>query len=283
MGAGIPTFRWGERTYVMGVVNITPDSFSGDGLAGRPEAAMEQALRMEAEGADIIDIGAESTRPPGRFYGEGANPVTAGEELERLLPVLRMLARELRVPISVDTYKAEVARQALKEGASMINDVWGLKKDPELAGVVAEANAPIALVHNQRGHQYGDLLADVLASLHSSVDMALSAGVPPDNILVDPGIGFGKTPDQNLEILKRLSEFRCLGFPVLVGTSRKATIGAVLDLPVEERLHGTAATVALSIAYGADMVRVHDVAEMTQVVKMTDAVVRGWRPENWPG
>lgn len=283
MRIGPSTFRWGERTYVMGVLNITSDSFSGDGLAHDYKGAVELALRMEAEGADVIDIGAESTRPAGRVYGDGAQALSADEELSRLMPVLTEVLARVRVPVSVDTYKADVARQALEAGASMVNDVWGLQADPALGEVAARFGAPIVLMHNQCGYQYGDLLPDIQESLRASVGKAIGAGVTADNIVVDPGIGFGKTAEHNLEVLRRLSELRSLGYPVLVGTSRKSTIGRVLGLPVEERLEGTAATVALSIAGGADMVRVHDVREMVRVARMSDAIVRGWRPEHWDG
>ena len=265
------TLEWGNRTYVMGIVNVTPDSFSGDGLANDADAALEQALRFQAEGADIIDVGGESTRP-------GHTPVDADEEIRRVVPFIRLLASRLHVPISVDTYKHEVAREAVAAGASMINDVWGLKRDPALAELAASEGVPIVLMHNQAGTAYADLLPDVAASLRSSMDIALGAGVPLENIILDPGVGFGKTAEHNLELLRRLSELTALGRPLLVGTSRKSTIGLVLDLPVEERLEGTAATVALAIAKGADIVRVHDVRAMTRVARMSDAVVRGWTP-----
>ena len=283
MRCGPTTFWWGERTYVMGIVNLTFDSFSGDGLADDVKSAVDLALRMEAEGADIIDIGAESTRPAGRVYGSGAQALSAEEELKRLLPVLTEVVSRVGVPVSVDTYKAEVARQAVEAGVSMINDVWGLQADPEMAGTAARSGVPIVLMHNQSGYQYGDLLADIKDRLCGAVSQAIEAGVDPANIIIDPGIGFGKTADHNLDILQRLPELRALGYPMLVGASRKSTIGRVLDLPVNERLEGTAATVALSIAGGADIVRVHDVREMVRVVRMSDAIVRGWRPEHWDG
>ncbi len=263
------TLEWGSRTYVMGIVNVTPDSFSGDGLAHDADAALEQALRFQAEGADIIDVGGESTRP-------GHTPVDAEEEMRRVVPVIRLLASRLHVPVSVDTYKHEVAREAVAAGASMINDVWGLKREPALAELAAREGVPIVLMHNQAGAVYADLLPDVIASLRASMETALGAGVPAENIILDPGLGFGKTAEHNLELLRRLSEMTALGQPLLVGTSRKSTIGLVLDLPVEERLEGTAATVALAIAGGADVVRVHDVKAMTRVARMSDAVVRGW-------
>jgi dihydropteroate synthase len=265
---------WGKRTYVMGIINVTPDSFSGDGLGANIPAIVDQALRFEEEGADFLDMGAESTRP-------GFQPVTAEEELRRLIPALEAIAARVDLPISVDTYKAQAARRAVEAGAVIINDIWGLKADPELAQVAAEAGTPLIIMHNQETRQYRDLLPDISASLKHSVGLALKAGVPRENIILDPGIGFGKTPDHNLEILKRLDEFKALGYPLLVGTSRKSTIGLVLGLPVDQRVEGTAATVALSIAGGADIVRAHDVKEMARVCRMSDAIIRGWRPENW--
>ncbi len=267
-------FVWGSRTYVMGVVNVTPDSFSRDGLAGRTTDAVEQALAFEAEGADIIDVGAESTRP-------GHAPVSMEEELSRLQPVLEGIVAAVSVPVSVDTYKPEVARRAVGWGVSMVNDVWGPRVGDGMAEAAAESGLPLVLMHNQDGTEYVDLMPEVTASLRQAAAAAEAAGVHRERIILDPGIGFGKTADHNLEILNRLGEFKALGFPLLVGTSRKSTIGLVLNLPVEERLEGTAATVALSIAGGADIVRVHDVREMTRVARMSDAIVRGWRPEGW--
>ncbi|GBD11670.1 Dihydropteroate synthase [bacterium HR23] len=273
-------FRWGERTYVMGILNLSPDSFSGDGISD-VERAVERALAMEAEGADIIDVGGESSRPP-QVYPD-VRPVPVEEELRRVLPVVRRLAQVLKVPISIDTSKAEVARQALAEGASLVNDVWGFTADPQMARVVAEAGVPAVLTHNQHGYEYRDLLADIILGLRVRVDLALKAGMRRENIIVDPGWGFGKRAEQNLEVLRRLDEVRsALGRPVLIGTSRKHTIGLVLGLPVHERLEGTAATVALAIARGADIVRVHDVKAMVRVARMADAVVRGWRRPGGP-
>ena len=265
---------WGSRTYVMGIINISPDSFSGDGLGADLPAVVEQALRFEEDGADFLDLGAESTRP-------GSTPVSPDEELKLLIPALEALAPRVRVPISVDTYKAPVARQAIVSGATIINDIWGGKADPKLAEVAARSGAPLILMHNQKTRQYSRLLPEIFDSLNQSVELARQAGVPVESIILDPGIGFGKTPDHNLEILRRLPEFKALGYPILIGTSRKSTIGLVLDLPVEERLEGTAATVALSIAGCADIVRVHDVKEMARVCRMSDAVIRGWRPIGW--
>ena len=266
---------WGRRTYAMGVINVTPDSFSGDGLGGDVTAAVEQALRFEEAGADFLDIGAESTRP-------GHAPVTEAEEMERLLPSLEAVARRVSIPVSVDTWKSNVARAALDAGASIINDVWGLKADPGIAAVAAERGAGLVLMHNQNGHDYDGLMDDVLSSLRNSVDAAMAGGVDRSNIVVDPGIGFGKTADQNIEVLRNLGRFKELGLPLLVGTSRKSTIGRLLGgLPPEERMEGTAATVALAIAGGADVVRVHDVREMVRVCRVSDAIVRGWRPYGW--
>ena len=268
---GSRELRWGERTYVMGVINMTPDSFSGDGLAADPERALAQAVSFQAYGADLLDMGGESTRP-------GATPVSEDEELRRVLPAIRRLAELLDIPVSVDTSRLAVASQAIAAGASVINDVWGLKHDPRLAELAAETGAPLVVMHNQHGTAYRDLVPDILDSLNWSIGEARTRGVSPENIIVDPGIGFGKTAQQNLEVLRRLEEFKALGQPLLVGTSRKSTIGLVLDLPVGGRLEGTAATVAIAIAKGAEMVRVHDVKEMVRVVRMSDAIVRGWNP-----
>ena len=265
---------WGRRTYVMGIINVTPDSFSGDGLGSDLHAVAALTVRYQEEGADFLDVGAESTRP-------NSTPITVQEELARLLPALETILSRVSLPVSVDTYKSQVALQAIQAGAVIVNDVWGLKKDPEIATVASESGAGLIIMHNQETIHYRDLVPDVLASLSQSVELARAAGVPQDSIILDPGIGFGKTADHNLEILNRLGEFKTLGCPLLVGTSRKSTIGRVLDLPPDQRLEGTAATVALSIAAGADIVRVHDVRQMTRVCQMTDAVVRGWRPQGW--
>ena len=264
---GNTEFRWGERTYVMGVLNLTPDSFSGDGLGSDLEAVVAQAKRFVAEGADIIDVGGESTRPDSK-------PVSVSEELSRVIPAIERLAGELSVPISIDTYKSQVARRAVAAGARMINDVWGLKQDPGLAQVAAEAGVPLVLASNQRDKPCPDIIAEVISSLKKSIKLARAAGVAEQNIIIDPGIGFGKSLEQNLELIGRLAGLKSLGRPILLGTSRKSVIGLVLDLPVDERLLGTAATVATGIANGADMVRVHDVKEMVQVCRMSDAIIR---------
>jgi len=271
---GMP-FAWGERTYIVGVVNMTPDSFSGDGLGADVDAAVAQALRFEECGADIIDVGGESTRPASIYAG--AAPTQDEVELSRIIPVIAALSQKLRVPISVDTFKARVASKALEAGASMINDVWGFTRDPDIAHVAAGAGVPVILMHNQDHTRYADLVPDVIGALSRMSQAAVDAGVAFENIILDPGMGFGKTAEHNLEILRRLDEFAVLERPLLIGMSRKSTIGYVLGLPVDDRVEGTAATVALSIANGADLVRVHDVREMARVARMSDAIVRGWK------
>ena len=271
-------FVWGERTYVMGVINVTPDSFSNDGVGDDVEAAVRLAGRFQEDGADIVDVGGESTRPPG-IYGV-SQPVSVVEELRRVLPMIEAIRREIDLPVSIDTYKAEVAKAAVDAGASMINDVWALQRDPEMLRVAGDSDVPVVLMHNQVGTEYHDLMPDVIEELRQRVSAAVESGVRVENIIVDPGMGFGKTAPQNLEILRRLGEFETLGLPLLVGMSRKSTIGYVLGLPVDDRVEGTAATVALSIAGGADIVRVHDVREMARVARMTDAVVRGWSQDD---
>jgi dihydropteroate synthase len=259
-------FCWGERTFIMAVVNATPDSFSGDGVLD-PRAAAELARRFEDEGADIIDVGGESTRP-------GASDLPAEVELTRVLPVLRAVRAATRLPISIDTYHAAVAAAALEEGADAINDVHGLRADPGMAGVASRADA-VFVMHNQRGRNFREVVADIRCGWAESLRLAGAAGIAPERVVLDPGFGFGWKPEQNLEMLRRLPELWPIELPLLVGASRKSTIGAVLGLPVGERLEGTAATVALAIAGGADMVRVHDVKAMSRVAKMADAIVRG--------
>lgn len=264
----------------MGVLNVSSDSFSGDGVAD-VDGAVAQAKRLASEGADIIDVGGESTRPD-------SAPISIDEELRRVIPVVERLAQDISVPLSVDTYKLDVARRALAAGVSMINDVWGLKKEPGLAELAAQKGVPIALMSNQRGSRCQDIISTVISDLERAIEQALGAGVPRENIIIDPGIGFGKTQEQNLEILRRLETLKALGRPILLGSSRKSFIGWALDLtpeqklsevafvpPGDQRLEGTAATIAIGIAKGADMVRVHDVKEMARVCKMTDAIVRG--------
>jgi dihydropteroate synthase len=290
---GKRTLEWGSRTYVMGIINVTPDSFSGDGLLiqeGEERAlalALEQGRRFVEAGADLLDVGGESTRP-------GAQPVSAGEELERVEPVIRALAMSLDTLISVDTYRAEVAEAALLAGAHIVNDVWGLRADPELANVASRFHAPVILMHNRSswahaevrerlggrytGVPYENLLADVRRELLESVEIAHQAGIPDERIILDPGIGFGKTVEQNLELIDRLGEIRALGYPVLLGPSRKSFIGYTLDLPPDERLEGSLAAEAIGIARGADMVRMHDVQSGVRVARMVDAIVRRVAP-----
>jgi dihydropteroate synthase len=275
---GNTEFRWGERTYVMGIINLSPDSFSGDGIS-EVEAAVSQARHFVEEGADILDIGGESTRPR-------SIPVSIDEEVSRVIPVIERLSAELSVPLSIDTYKWEVARRALEACATMLNDQWGLKKEPRLAKLAAKKGVPIVLMNNQRdkgGYDatagrdtalYEDVMCEVISTLRQGIASAIEAGVSPENIIVDPGIGFGKTWQQDLEIVRRLRELKELGKPILIGTSRKSLIKIVLNQPVTERVEGTAATIAVSIANGADMVRVHDVQQMVNVCRMTDAIVR---------
>ena len=276
---GSTEFHWGKRTYVMGIVNVSPDSFSGDGSSD-VETAVAQACRFVDEGADILDIGGESTRP-------GFSPINIEEEVRRVVPVIERVAARVNIPISLDSSKYEVAWRALAAGATMLNDQWGLKTEPKLADLAARNNIPIILMSNQRdigGYDagvgrdtanYTDVMTEVAASLRKSAAVAQQAGVLKGNIIIDPGIGFGKTWQQDIEIIRRLSELKMLEFPILVGTSRKSLIKMVLNLPANQRVEGTAATVAISIANGADIVRVHDVRQMARVCKMTDAIVRG--------
>ncbi len=292
------TFEWGARTYVMGVLNVTPDSFSGDGLlfpspplpqgeGVRGEgvrASLEQAKRFVDAGAAILDVGGESTRP-------GSEPIDVEEERRRVIPVIESLAKEFPdASISIDTYKAVIAEEALNEGAQIVNDVWALRGDPELRNVVAKHKCPVVLMHNRSnpasvevraqlgnayiGAEYVDLIEDVKRELLDSVNLAREAGIEEDRIILDPGIGFGKKVEHNLELINRLDEIRALGFPVLLGPSRKSFIGYTLDLPPDRRVEGTAAAVAVGIARGADIIRVHDVEYMARVAKMTDAIVR---------
>ncbi len=281
------TFEWGTRTYIMGIMNVTPDSFSGDGIIARGdslEVAVNQAREFLSHGADILDVGGESTRP-------GSAPVNAQEEMSRVIPVIQALHKNFPdALISVDTYKASVAEEALKMGAHFINDVWGLRADEDLAHVAAKYHAPVILMHNRSnpasvevkeklggayiGAEYQNLVEDVKRELEASVQIARAANIADEKIILDPGIGFGKTREHNLELINRLNEIRALGYPILLGTSRKSFIGFTLDLPPDQRVEGTAATVAVGITRGADMIRIHDVKEMARVAKMTDAIVR---------
>ncbi|MDY6866588.1 MAG: dihydropteroate synthase [Chloroflexota bacterium] len=278
---------WGTRTFIMGIINVTPDSFSGDGLIGEDhfvEAALQQSELYLRDGADILDVGGESTRP-------GAEAVSEEEELARVIPVIEALVNNFpSVQLSIDTYKSAVAAKALEEGAQWVNDIWGLRADPELAAVIAAAGVPVILMHNRLapgrtelrsrlggryiGSEYKDLIGEIKEELMKSVELAHRSGISDERIILDPGIGFGKTVSQNLELLDRLDEIKALGYPLLVGPSRKSFIGYTLNLPPDERVEGTAAAVALSIDRGADIIRVHDVGVMTRVARMADAIIR---------
>jgi dihydropteroate synthase len=274
---GPRTFRWGERTYVMGILNVTPDSFSGDGLF-RPggetvRAALERARAMVEEGADLIDVGGESTRP-------GHEPVDADEERRRIVPVIAALREAMPdLAISVDTTKPIVAEAAIGAGAALVNDVWGVAQDDTLARLAARRGVPILLMHNRREARYTDVVAEVVDELTRAMERAIAVGVPRENIIVDPGFGFGKTVEHNLAVLRDLGALRAIGRPILLGTSRKSTLGRVLDLPPLERVEATMATTALGVASGVDIVRVHDIRANVRTARMADAIVRGtWRP-----
>ena len=258
-------FEWGHRAHVMGIVNVTPDSFSGDGLAGDPEAAIRRGLEMAAAGADILDVGGESTRP-------GHEPVSVDEELRRVLPVVGRLAAEAGVPVSIDTSKLEVAEAAVAAGATVVNDVWGLQRSPGIANLAARTGAGLVLMHNQEGHEYGDLLGEIESSLRKSLAAALAARVPRERIILDPGIGFGKTAEQNILVLRHLERLREIGQPLLVGTSRKSFLGRLFGLEGADRDAGTAATVVAAVLRGADIVRVHDVPGTMKVVGIAQAL-----------
>lgn len=294
MSIGPRTFAWGDRTYVMGILNVTPDSFSGDGLLAHASAgtggsgnagtaalgdpiaaAVARARTMAAEGADLVDVGGESTRP-------GHAPVTAAEETARVVPVIAAIRAALPdLPISVDTTKPAVAAAAIEAGADLVNDVWGVAEDDGLARVAAAHGVPLVLMHNRAEARYTALLAEIVADLQRAVDRAVVAGVPRERLLVDPGFGFGKAPEHNLALLDGLGVLGVLGLPVLLGTSRKSTLGRLLDLPPDERVEATLATTVLAVAAGVDIVRVHDVAANVRAARVADAVVRGWRPEGW--
>ena len=284
--AGSRWLHWGRQTYVMGILNVTPDSFSGDGLLRIEDwiaAVVDRGRAMLQAGAHILDVGGESTRP-------GSEAISIDEELERVVPAIRALSEAGLGPLSVDTYKAVVAHEALEAGAVLVNDVWGLRRDEDMAGLLAERRVPVILMHNRSkpqdaafearlggrytGSQYDDLIPDIQRELRACVDLARHAEIPDWRIIVDPGVGFGKTVSQNLELLDRVGEFKALGFPILIGPSRKSFIGYTLDLPPDQRVEGTAAAVAIGIARGVDIVRVHDVEVIARVAKMTDAIVR---------
>jgi dihydropteroate synthase len=283
--AGPLRLAWGVRTYVMGVLNVTPDSFSGDGLLAPDatgaldaalDAALDQARRMVADGADLLDVGGASSRP-------GHAPVAPRDETARVVPVIRAIRASLPgTALSIDTTSTTVASAALDAGAHILNDIWGVSEDPAMVRLAAQRGVPIVLMHNRAEARYRNVVAEVVADLQRALDRALDAGVPWDHLVVDPGFGFGKTPDHNLAILEHLDALRVLGRPILLGTSRKSTLGKLLDLPPDQRVEATAATTALGIAAGADIVRVHDVRENVRTARVADAILRGWRPDGWP-
>ena len=265
-------FRWGERTYVMGILNVTPDSFSGDGLLRGEDAvsaAVEQARTMAADGADLLDVGGESTRP-------GHASVDEAEELRRVVPVVRAVREALPdMPLTIDTTKPAVAEAALDAGADAINDVWGVADEPGLVAIAAGRGIAIVLMHNRAEPRYADVVQEVRDDLRRAVDRSIAAGVARSSIVIDPGIGFGKTADQNLALLHGLAALRDLGLPILLGTSRKSTLGKVLGLPPDQRVEATLATTALGVAAGVDIVRVHDVRANLRAARIADAIVRG--------
>ena len=268
MKIGNQDFEIGKRTYIMGILNVTPDSFSDGGKFNDTASAIKHAKIMVKQGADIIDIGGESTRP-------GHEHVSEEEEIKRIIPIIKALKKELDIPISVDTYKGRVAELAVKAGVDMINDVWGFKKDPYMALVAVKYNVPCCLMHNRDNKNYNDLIPDVLKDLEESITIALNAGVKKTNIMIDPGIGFAKRYEDNLKTMNNLEKLNSLGYPVLLGTSRKSMLGIAQDLPTSERLEGTLATTAIGIMKGCEFIRVHDIKENKRVCVITDAIFRG--------
>ena len=278
---GRTTFTWGERTFVMGILNVTTDSFSGDGLikgADPLRAAVDQARRMVDEGADLLDIGGESTRP-------GHAPVDAAEEIGRVIPVVAAVHEVVPgIPLSIDTTKVVVAEAALAAGATLLNDIWGVGPDPAMAELAASAGVPLIVMHNREEAKYDDVVGEVVDDLRAALERAERLGIAPEHLIVDPGIGFGKTADHNVLLLNHLDALTALGRPILLGTSRKSTIGRILDLPADERLEGTLATTALGVASGVDIVRVHDVRANVRAARVADAIVRGrWTSESEGG
>jgi dihydropteroate synthase len=278
---GPTRFTWGERTFVMGILNVTPDSFSGDGLikgADPLRAAVDQARRMVDEGADLLDIGGESTRP-------GHAPIDAAEEIGRVIPVVAAVHDVLPgIPLSIDTTKVVVAEAALAAGATLLNDIWGVGPDPAMAELAARAGVPLIVMHNREEARYDDVVREVVDDLRAALERAEGLGIAAEHLIVDPGIGFGKTADHNVVLLNHLDALTALGRPILLGTSRKSTIGRILDLPADERLEGTLATTALGVASGVDIVRVHDVRANVRAARVADAIVRGrWTSESEGG
>lgn len=267
MRIGNKNFDTKEHTYVMGILNVTPDSFSDGGKYSSLDAALKHAERMMKEGAAILDIGGESTRP-------GYTKISDEEEIARVIPVIEAVKKELEIPVSVDTYKSKVAKAAIEAGADLINDIWGLKYDPDMAKLIADNKVACCLMHNRDNTEYNNFVSDLFKDLRESVDLALKAGIRDDKIILDPGVGFAKSYEQNLMALKHLGRLEQLGYPILLGTSRKSVIGVSLDLPKEERLEGTLATTALAVNCGCAFVRVHDVKENVRVVRMMEAILR---------
>ena len=267
-------FSWGTKTFVMGIINATPDSFSGDGTALDLSASLVKAKEFIEYGVDVLDVGGESSRPSS-IYNE-VNQIEVEQELERVIPVIEAIRSISDIPISIDTWKSEVAKEAINYGASIVNDIWGLKKDSNMSAVVAQNHVGLILTHNGTSSKYKDVVKETVIEIKNMIRTALDNGISKHNIIIDPGFGFGKNPTQNLKILAQLDKYKEIGLPVLIGTSRKSTIGYVLDLPVEDRIEGTAATVAIAIAKNVDLIRVHDVKEMIRVSKMSDAIIRGW-------
>ncbi len=264
---GNKKFDLGKKTYVMGILNVTPDSFSDGGKFNNTDKAIEQARKLIADGADIIDIGGESTRP-------NYAPISENEEIKRVVPIIQLLVREFDIPISIDTYKSNVAEIAIKNGASLINDVWGFKRDRNMAKVAVKYNVPCCIMHNRENAVYNNLMEDIIIDLNESIEIAIEAGVKPENIIIDPGIGFAKNHEENLRVMNELEKIIAMGYSVLLGTSRKSMIGNVLKLPVNERVEGTVATTVIGIMKGCDFVRVHDVLENKRAAMMTDAIIR---------
>ena len=262
-------FEYGKKTYIMGILNVTPDSFSDGGSYTNIESAVKHAKEMIEEGADIIDVGGESTRPGHKF-------VSDEEEINRVTPIIKILKNEIHVPISIDTYKSKVAEEALKLGVDMVNDVWGLTYDEDMANIIGKYDASVCIMHNQEGTDYEkDIMESIKDFLQNSIDIALKAGIKKEKIVLDPGIGFGKTSEQNLEVLRRLNELETLGYPILLGTSRKSVLGNIVGCEPKERVEATVATTVCGIRDGVDIVRVHDVKENLQAAKIADKLYRG--------
>lgn len=261
------TLDYRKKTVIMGILNVTPDSFSDGGKFNHLDHAVAHALQMERDGADIIDVGGESTRP-------GHTPLNMEEEIARVIPMIQAIRKQTSIPISIDTYKAETARRALEAGADIINDVWGAKADPNMAGVAAEYQAPIVLMHNRDNNRYQDIIEDMKSDLRESIELARNAGIAPEKIILDPGIGFAKDYHQNLFVMNHLEDFHELGYPLLLGTSRKGFIGKTLNVTVDKRVEGTGATVCLGIAKGCQIMRIHDVLQIVRMAKMMDTMLQ---------